>query len=104
MFKIYYTQDYFEIVETMEDAVGLGWVHDAFVAVMNRPKVGTVEAERIVYERISCLGAEDEWVGARFESDVVPREWRIARKGVRLGRNNIPGHVRQKVRMTSVRA
>lgn len=104
MFKIYYTQDYFEIVETMEDAVRLGWGHECVVAVMNRPKFGTAEAERIVYERISCLDADDEWVGARFEADVVPREWRIARKGIWLGRRNIPGHVYQKVRMTSVRA
>ena len=104
MFKIHYSPTYAEVVETVDEAVHWAWANDAFVSVLNRPKTGTVEAERVVYERISCLDADDEWVGARFESDVVPREWRIARKRIWLGRNNIPGHVRQKVRMTSVRA
>ena len=102
MFKIHYTSRYSEIVRP-DEAVGLGWANDAFVAVLNRPKMGTVEVERTIYERISCLDADDEWVGARFEADVVPREWRIARKGIWLGRSNIPGHLYQKVRMTQVR-
>lgn len=81
----------------MDEAVDLGWAHDAFVSVINRPKTGTVEVERTIYARIQALDAEDEWVGARFEADIVPREWRIARNGV-------AGHRYQKVRMTQVRA
>ena len=104
MFKIHYSPAYAEVVETVDEAVHWAWANDAFVTVLNRPKTGTVEAERVVYERISCLDANDEWVGARFEADVVPREWRIARKGVRSGRWHVAGHEYQKVRMTQVRA
>lgn len=103
MFKIHYTSGYAEVVETVDEAVGIVRANDAFVSVLNRPKMGATEAERTIYERISCLDADDEWVGARFEADVVPREWRIARKGIWLGRSNIPGHLYQKVRMTQVR-
>ena len=103
MFKIHYTSGYAEVVETVDEAVGIGWANDAFVSVLNRPKMGATEAERTIYERISCLDADDEWVGARFEADVVPREWRIARKGVKSNRWHVAGHEYQKVRMTQVR-
>ena len=72
MFKIHYTSGYAEVVETVDEAVGIGWANDAFVSVLNRPKMGATEAERTIYERISCLDADDEWVGARFEADVGP--------------------------------
>lgn len=103
MFKIHYSPTHAEIVETVDEAVHWAWANDAFVSVLNRPKMGTVEAERTIYARIQALDADDEWVGARFEADIVPREWRIARKGIWLGRSNIPGHLYQKVRMTQVR-
>jgi hypothetical protein len=64
---------------------------------------GYGETEFLIYDRIQCLDADDEWAGARFEPDLVPRGWRIARKGICLGRSSTPGHEYQRVRVMEMR-
>ena len=79
MFQVF-IDDFSKTVESTGEAVELAFNFNGYVRLLNPLKKGLTEAERIVHSRITAMDDPDQWPGAKYEEDIVPREWRFARQ------------------------
>ena len=79
MFQVF-IDDFSKTVETTAEAVELAYNFDGYVRLLNPLKKGLTEAEHDIHSRIAAMDENDSWPGAKYETDIVPREWRLARQ------------------------
>ena len=104
MFKVVHSEDSIQIVDSTAEAVELMFAFGSYVELINPLKKGYTEVERTIHSRVAAMDADDRWPGAKYEQDIVPRQWVHARGRVTPGRFNPTMSWPQKVRIDQVRA